>query len=96
MRARGWMAVAAVLALGLGACRRERHLPETPPAPRDISDMDRAGFPANQGLPTGRTGEGPGFPGEDSAVKQLPVRKPINVGSPGEKSSEQAAPAPRR
>jgi len=96
MRARWWMAVG--VAMGLVACREERMpapVPGTPPAPQaeGVSDMNRAGLPAHQGAtPGGRQGEGPGFHGEDSAVKELPPGEPINVGTPGVRSPEQPPP----
>jgi len=93
MRAR-WWAVAGV-ALGLAACREDRVPPASgvPPA-QDVSDMNRAGLPQQQGaVPGGRTGEGRGSRGEESAVKELPPGEPINVGTPGVQSSE---PPPER
>ncbi len=94
MRGRRWLGVGAGAVLAAALSCRDRVPPQTPPPPRteDISNMPRAGFPAAQGIPpSGESGEGPGFPGEQSAVKELPVQKPTNVGTPGGRSPEQPA-----
>lgn len=61
MRGRGWLGVVLVAAVSVGgvACR-DQVPPQTPPPPRDVdtSNMGRAGFPEQQGIPTGETGEG--------------------------------------
>jgi hypothetical protein len=97
MRARWWLA--AGVALVLVGCREERTpapVPGSPPPP-DVSDMNRAGIPEEQGaMRSGETGEGTGFPGEQSAVKELPAGEPINTGTPGARGTERPAAAPER
>lgn len=102
MRIRGWLGVvAAAASVGVGGCRRDRVPPQSPPTPRtvDTSNMGRAGFPDQQAIPSGNNGEGTGgsgtSAGEGSAVKELKPGVPINVGVPGEKSSEGKAAPPQ-
>lgn len=89
---RGWLGAAVLAAVGVAGCRRERVPPHTPPVPKmeDVSNMSRAGFPQQQGIPSGNNGEGIGgsgtSAGQGSAVKELTPGVPINVGVPGEKN----------
>ena len=89
---RGWLGavVLAAATMGVAGCRRDRVPPQMPPPPKteDVSNMGRAGFPDQQGIPSGNSGEGVGGSGPGSAVKELKPGEPINVGVPGEKSSE--------
>jgi len=87
---RGWLGavVLAAATMGVTGCRRDRAPPQMPPTPKmeDTSNMGRAGFPEQQGIPTGNNGEGTGGSGLGSAVKELTPGERINVGVPGEKS----------
>jgi hypothetical protein len=102
---RGWLGalVLAAAMAGTAGCRgHPRAPPHSPPTPRttDTSNMGRAGFPEQQGIPTGNSGEGIGgsgtSAGHGSAVKELKPGVPINVGVPGSKSSEPKAQPDRR